>query len=94
MGGTTNNPKAEAGKTGSYRPEGQSEVEHSFKDDPLFVCRNNEYGGNFSTNYPGAGFMKVHCENEFENNAEFVVAIENVDKANFVSATKKAGTFS
>lgn len=93
MGDTVNNPKADSNGQGTYHPEGSTGVEHKFTDSPLFVCRNNEYGGNFASTYPKAGFMKVHCEKEFEKDKIYTVAIENVFGAAFKTATKDKPTF-
>lgn len=95
MGETENNPKAESSATGTYHPEGGSGVEHKFDKDPLFVCRNNEYSQNdsFSSKYPNAGFMKIHCQNNFEDNKDFTVKIENVPKASFKDGTIEGKTF-
>lgn len=93
MGDKENELKAE-NATGSYHPSGNTaEVEHSFKDSPIFVCRNDEYGGvTFATSYPNAGFMKIHCKDNFVDKAEFTVSI-SAEKVEFIPATKTAGTF-
>ena len=94
MGGKDNPLKADDSGTGTYYPSGNTTgVEHKFDKDPIFVCRNDEYSaggkGAFVNQHPGAGFMKIHCQNNFEN-GEFTVSIENVEKANFKPATKSA----
>ena len=88
------NPLGTDSGTGTYYPSGSTTgVEHKFDKDPIFVCRNDEYSsggkGAFANQHPGAGFMKIHCKNDFKN-GEFTVSIENVEKANFKPATKSA----
>ena len=77
-------------KTGTYYPSGNSTgVEHHFKDSPLFICRNDEYDTNgwFKGKYPNAGFLKVHCKDDFQSTMKLTVSIKDIVKANFLDGT-------